>query len=317
MQLTSLLPLLLLTLTHAQDQCNLLPVQIVSLPLYSLIPHTLNRTTLTICEKYTPANTTQHAWITQLVNLAFTGAYTPLPDLWPANPNGTYQSSGILDPNAIYRDPCFTVTPINLVPYFNGTYASSNRASHPTAITFLDGGSTPALLSNVPAWSTSSNQYKLFTHLYEYFGIILGCTDASFPQYSGSASQAQVHRFMDLPAPAMHYFIHNIYDAAVSLGVAGPDLVTHVGDAISIGIALDNIFNKRCSPAQKIAPYQPAELQDVCGDKGTCAVWAFPNATCSAYNQSGFGVPPSLAEPGMVSGAECYRSEASGRPWRP
>lgn len=64
----------------------------------------------------------------------------------------------------------------------------------------------------------------------------------------------------------MHYFIHNIYDAAVSLGVQGPDLVTHVGDAISIGIGLDNIFNKRCSPAQKIAPYQPSEIQAMCGD---------------------------------------------------
>lgn len=71
---------------------------------------------------------------------------------------------------------------------------------------------------------------------------------------------------MDLKGPEMHYFIHNIYDAAVSLGVAGPDLVTHVGDAISIGIALDNIFNKRCSPSQKIVPYQSGGLQAMCGD---------------------------------------------------
>ena len=71
---------------------------------------------------------------------------------------------------------------------------------------------------------------------------------------------------MDLPAPSLHYFIHNIYDAAVTLGVAGPDLTTHVGDAISIGIGLDNIFNKKCSPAQKIAAYQASELQAMCGD---------------------------------------------------
>lgn len=261
-----LLLLHLLTLAAAQDQCNLLPVQIVTLPLYSLVPHTLTPTNLTICEKYTPANSTQYAWISKLVNLAFTGAFVPLPDLWPANPNGTYQSSGILDPEAVYRDPCYTVTPINLVPYFNRTYKSNNRAGKPTAINFLDGGSTPALLSNVPAWNTDSNQYRLMTHLYEYFGIVLGCSSPEFPRYTGADSMAQVHRFMDLPAPYMHYFIHNIYDAAVSLGVAGPDLVTHVGDAISIGIALDNIFNKKCSPAQKIAPYQPSELQGICGD---------------------------------------------------
>lgn len=72
---------------------------------------------------------------------------------------------------------------------------------------------------------------------------------------------------MNLPSPHMHYFIHNIYDAAVSLGVAGPDLVTHVGDAISIGIGLDNIFNKKCSPPQQVAPYQKSELQGICGDE--------------------------------------------------
>ena len=255
-----------LPFTLTQDQCNLLPVQTVSLPLYSLIPHTLTPINRTICQAYAPANSTQYTWITKLVNLAFTGDYVPLPDLWPANPNGTYQASGILDPNAVYRDPCYTVTKINLVPYFNGTYKSTNRNGKPVAINFLDGGSTPALLSNIPAWDTSSNQYRLLTHFYQYFGIILGCTDPEFPKYTGSPSQAQVHRFMDLPAPDMHYFIHNIYDAAVSLGVAGPDLVTHVGDAISIGIALDNIFNKRCSPKQKIAEYQPSELQAMCGD---------------------------------------------------
>lgn len=68
----------------------------------------------------------------------------------------------------------------------------------------------------------------------------------------------------------MHYFIHNIYDAAVSLAVAGPDLVTHVGDAISIGIMLDNIFNKRCSPGQEIGgggELGGEALQGICADK--------------------------------------------------
>jgi len=123
----STLLVVLVTLAVAQDQCNLLPVAIQELPLHSLVLHTLNKTNETLCERYTPANSTQLEWITRLVNLAFTGDYVPLPDLWPANPNGTYQSTGILDPQAVYRDPCFTVTNINLVPYFNGTYASNNR----------------------------------------------------------------------------------------------------------------------------------------------------------------------------------------------
>lgn len=134
------------------------------------------------------------------------------------------------------------------------------------AINFLDGGGVTAMLSGVPAWDTTSNQYRLMTHFYQYFGILLGCDAATFPAYTGSSSQAAVHRYMDLKAPEMHYFIHNIYDAALTLGVEGPDLITHVGDAISIGVGLDNIFNKKCSPAQKIAPYQPSEPQGMCHD---------------------------------------------------
>lgn len=126
-KLSTLAAAILSTLAIAQDQCNLLPVAVQELPLYSLVLHTLNKTNQTLCERYTPANSTQLEWITILVNLAFTGDYVPLPDLWPANPNGTYQSTGILDPMAVYRDPCYTVTKVNLVPYFNGTYKSNNR----------------------------------------------------------------------------------------------------------------------------------------------------------------------------------------------
>ncbi len=140
------------------------------------------------------------------------------------------------------------------------------------------------MLSGVPAWDSSSNQYRFFlkrpllrgyssnptprlmTHFYQYFGILLGCDELSFPNYTGNPSQAAVHRYMDLKAPEMHYFIHNIYDAALTLGVEGPDLVTHVGDAISIGVGLDNIFNKKCSPPQKVAMYQPSEPQSMCHD---------------------------------------------------
>ena len=119
---------------------------------------------------------------------------------------------------------------------------------------------------------------RLMTHLYQYFGIILGCDEPSFPKYAGNPSQAAVHRFMDLKAPEMHYFIHNIYDAALTLGVAGPDLVTHVGDAISIGVGLDNIFNKKCSPPQKVATYQPSAPQSMCHDNAYVLILAPPSS---------------------------------------
>ena len=110
---------------------------------------------------------------------------------------------------------------------------------------------------------------------------------------------------MDLPAPSIHYFIHNVYDAAVSLGVAGPDLVTHVGDAISIGIALDNVFNKRCSPPQQVVPYQSVEPQSICGDNSTCAVWTYANATCGPYMLAGYGLKPAPAGIGELEGGDC------------
>ena len=139
----------------AQDKCNLLPVAAQTLPLY-----TLKHPNQTICQRYTPANSTQYAWISKLINIAFTGQYAPLPDLWPADPNGTYQATGILDTLAVYRDPCYTVTKINLLPWFNGTWKSNNRNGKAVAINFLDDGGDIALRAGVPAWTTASNQYK-------------------------------------------------------------------------------------------------------------------------------------------------------------
>ena len=176
----------IINLALAQDQCNLLPLSgHVDLPLHKLVPHSLTPTNQTLCEAYAPSNGTQLAWITKLINLAFTGDFVPVSDPWPADPNGTYQSTGILDPQAKYRDPCDTVTNINLVPYFNGTWRSNNRNGKAVAISFLDGGSVPALRDNVPAWNTKSNQYKMMVGFYQYFGYLLGCTDGSVPKYNG------------------------------------------------------------------------------------------------------------------------------------
>lgn len=175
-------------------------------------------------------------------------------------------------------------------------------SNQPTAINFLDSGSTVALRSNISAWSPNSNQHRLMTSFYQYFGYFFGCRSPSFPAYNGSSSQTSVHRFMDLQGPQMHYFIHNIVDAATNLGVAGEDLVTHVGDGISVGIAIDNIFNKRCSPPTEIVPGQGAQPQSMCADEKTCAVWAFNETKTSApYNLTDYGVPPELAAQGEAN----------------
>ncbi|MDI1492849.1 MAG: hypothetical protein OHK93_004632 [Ramalina farinacea] len=297
-KLTLISILSLLPLTLAQDQCNLLPLRSnIEFPLKTYIPHTNTTTNTTICDKYAPKNMTQYQWIIQIINLAFTGDFPP-----PAN--GTYQSQGILNPNAYYIDPCEVRTSINLVPYFNGTYRSNNRANSAgehvgTAINFLDGGSIPALRSNIPAWSTSSNQYGMMVGFYNFFSSILGCSDASIPTYTGPPTQTHIHRFMDLPAVSIHYFIHSIVDAATTIGgMPGADTVTHLGDSISIGIALDNVFNKRCSPAKQVVPNSVAMPQDMCADNATCATWQY-GGNCTFYDTlSGFGVMPTLTGPG-------------------
>ena len=147
---------------------------------------------------------------------------------------------------------------------------------------------------------------RMIAHIAQYLGVILGCDTKSFPKYVGNPSQAQVHRFMDLYGVEVHYFIHNIYDSALSSGITQPD-------GIVIGTALDNMFNKICSPQKVIAPYQPAEYQGIClnasvfllsvryqnknshleCNRTTCAPWVLGNSNCAAYNRAdGFGVEP-------------------------
>ena len=264
----SLVYLLFIAFVSSQDECNKLPLRgHIDIPLHSLIPQTLTPSNTTMCDKYAFKNDTQLAWITRLINLAFVGDYTPVQGpKWPEVANGTYQGTGLLDPKARYKDPCDVVEDINLLQYFDGSLMSTNRGGNAVALSFLDGGGIDALRQNVPAFNTSSNQYRMLVGFYQYFGYFFGCTDGSVPLYNGSASQSSIHRFMNLPAPYVHYFIHNIVDAAQTLGVPGVDVVTHVGDGISIGIALDNVFNKKCSPPQKVVDSQPADLQSVCGD---------------------------------------------------
>ena len=134
---------------------------------------------------------------------------------------------------------------------------------------------------------------------YTFFASILGCSDASIPAYTGPPTQTHVHRFMDLPAVSIHYFIHSIVDATTTIGgLPDADTVTHEGDSISIGIALDNVFNKRCSPVRQVVPYQVAMVQDMCSDNKTCATWEYAGGNCTFYdNLSGFGVMPALAGP--------------------
>ncbi|KKY32670.1 hypothetical protein UCDDA912_g07376 [Diaporthe ampelina] len=149
-------------------------------------------------------------------------------------PNVGIAVPGILAPGK------FDGVDVNLLPYFDGSLASSNRGgSSGVAVNSLDGGGAEPLKQNKPANSNTSNQYFLLTHLYAFFGSLLGCKTygmPGFPAYDGFPSQYQVHKFMDLNHYEVSYFIQQVGLAASSFGVAKDDITVVAG-------ALDKLFN--------------------------------------------------------------------------
>jgi hypothetical protein len=222
-----------------------------------------------ICDYYTTAllkeNTAanQATLLTLVVNTAVIGNYT--------KPNVGIKVPGILAPGT------WNGTDVDLLPYFNGGFASTNDGGLVgTSVNFLDGGGAAPLLNNTPALDTTSNQYMLLTHLYEYFGVLLGCSmqgGSAFPAYAGDASQYSVHKFMDLSYAEVSYFIEQVGLSAASFGVA-------TADVTAVGTALSEAFGYRCEPPLTIIPAQGAQLQSVC-TADDCPL--SPNATCASY----------------------------------
>ncbi|MCJ1293851.1 hypothetical protein MMC34_005407 [Xylographa carneopallida] len=224
-----------------------------------------------ICDYYTTAllkeNTAanQATLLTLVVNTAVIGNYT--------KPNVGIKVPGILAAGM------YNGTNVNLLPYFDGGLASSNNGTAAVAMNFLDDGGAVPLMMNMPANGTTSNQYYLLTHLYQYFGVLLGCSlqgpsaTSTFPSYQGEASQYSVHKYMDLSAAEVGYFITQVGLAAASFGVA-------TADVTAVGMALASLFDYSCAPPTTVIPAQGPQLQAICIDS-TCPV--SPNATCAAY----------------------------------
>lgn len=246
-----------------------------------------------MCDYYTTAvlknNTAdnQLALLTVLVNTAVIGNYSSfgngmaLPGILGA---GTYMGEAV-----------------NLLPYFDGSLPTSNvgmPGQYQTIgsdgvagyVNYLDGGGAAPLLMNMPANDTTSNQYGLMTHLYEFFGILLGCSQQStadpsqiglvtanggFNSYQGDPSMYDVHRFMNLTAAQLGYFIAQVALAAESLGVASSDV-----DAV--GVALATTFTELCLAPSVIVPGIPAAFQQptMCNDVSCSKAMS---DSCNAY----------------------------------
>lgn len=179
---------------------------------------------------------------------------------------------GILAPGTVNN------TKVNLLPYFNGDLASTNKGGNSgVCVNFLDGGGAAPLKKNMPADNDSSNQYFLMTHLYQLFGSLLGCSTQGMPgfsNYQGQASLYEVHKFMDLNYAQVTYFVEQAGLAAASFGVAKSDIDIVAND-------LNELFNVRCAPPTTIIKAQGSHRQSICVDPKSCPLAV--NATCSNY----------------------------------
>lgn len=121
------------------------------------------------------------------------------------------------------------------------------------------------------------------TGLYKYFGALLGCSAHDYPAYMGPGSQAAIHRYMDLDAYEVGWFIQQVGLSAASFGVEKSDVEF-------VGNTLNGLFNVRCAAPAVVIPSQGAQLQSIC-EADTCPL--APNNTCSAY--------PSTMEPAVAN----------------
>lgn len=227
-------------------------------------------TNTSICDYYTSAllmsNTAENQFtlLKLLVNTAVIGNYTT------PNMNAV---PGILAPGSING------TAVNLAPFFTGAAGrTSNRNGTAVSLNFLDGGgATPLLQNDLP--TDDSNQYYLLTHLYQYFGYLLGCSMQGmegFSSYEGQTSMFAVHKYMYITNAQNTYFIQQVGLAAQSFGVANDDVT-------AVANSLDAAFNFRCLPAASIPSNATAAPQSICiADDCTKAA----NASCALYQQT-------------------------------
>ncbi|GJN77158.1 hypothetical protein PLIIFM63780_000647 [Purpureocillium lilacinum] len=221
-----------------------------------------------ICDYYTTAllkennATNQATLLTLLVNTVVIGNYTM--------PNTGVMVPGILAKGMQDGEE------VNLLPYFSGGLNSTNKNGKAGVVNFLDGGGAEPLKKNMPANDNSSRQYFLLTHLYQFFGSLLGCTMqgmTGFDAYMGRTSMYEVHKFMGLGKAEVDYFIAQVALAAQSFGVTDDDVK-------AVGEALNNAFNMRCAAPMAVLKTARPQLQAICiADDCPKA----KNATCDAY----------------------------------
>jgi len=121
--------------------------------------------------------------------------------------------------------------------------------------------------------------------------------------YQGNPSMSEVHRFMNLDPIEMGYFIQEVGLAATSFGVTSEDATT-------VGMALTNAFDYRCSPPTSLGGGAPNASQSICLDSAcplapesncTATATSFPNGTSGAEAATSTGTPSTGSSSGGSS----------------
>ncbi|RFU27312.1 hypothetical protein B7463_g9032, partial [Scytalidium lignicola] len=168
---------------------------------------------------------------------------------------------------------------VDLRGYFNAAFASTNTGKdHGEAVNFWDDGGMEAALQTKPGnGNPNANQDRFYTHVYSYFGTFLGCSHIGSKElsaYAGKASMYEVHKYMDINAAKMAFFIDQAVRGLLSIGFTD-------SDAEFVNRTLDMTFNKRCAPATPVVPVEAGpQLQAICVAPD-CALSV--NDTCPAY----------------------------------
>jgi hypothetical protein len=214
--------------------------------------------TQSICDKYTSLllknNTSENqlTLLTLLVNTVVIGNYT---------------SDALVNVPGILANGIVNGENVSLLDFFTGKNPTTNENDIPTKVNFLDDGGAIPLLLNKPANGTTSRQYFLLTHLYQFFGNLLGCSmqssNNSFKNYQGDNSMYQVHKFMNLNHNQVSYFIQQVGLSAQSFGVSNDDIS-------SISNTLGNLFNYKCLKPIPLINNQTS-LQSIC-TKDNCPI---------------------------------------------
>ncbi|KAL5346479.1 hypothetical protein ACLOAV_008750 [Pseudogymnoascus australis] len=166
---------------------------------------------------------------------------------------------------------------VDLMPFFNGTLASTNLNNQPVGINWLDdGGLTP--LSDYLTDKTKSLTFssRLFGHFYTSFSRIFGCSlpPASPATPGGSLNLAYAHKFMSLEFAEVAYFINQLTLAAEFYGFSE-------ADAQALNTRMNSLYNSRCAQPVTFSSRQGPQLLSLCQDP-SCPL-AVPNSDCEAY----------------------------------